>query len=109
MTRERQQKYQRTAQGKYTKLKFRAKEFNRELCLTLRQYINLTKKPCRYCGRALPEVGYGIDRLDNSKGYTKANSVPCCGKCNKAKSNMSEKEFKSLIEAIYNNFIVQKK
>jgi hypothetical protein len=35
----------------------------------------------------------GIDRIDNSKDYTKGNAVPCCKVCNYAKSNMSLSEF----------------
>ena len=35
----------------------------------------------------------GIDRIDNTKHYTKENSVPCCKICNYAKSNMNLLEF----------------
>jgi 5-methylcytosine-specific restriction endonuclease McrA len=35
----------------------------------------------------------GIDRLDNSIGYTYENCVPCCEKCNKAKRDMPKTEF----------------
>jgi hypothetical protein len=35
----------------------------------------------------------GLDRIDNSKGYTKDNVRSCCGQCNIAKSNYSEEEF----------------
>lgn len=34
-----------------------------------------------------------IDRIDNTKHYTKKNTVPCCKICNYAKSNMSLQEF----------------
>jgi hypothetical protein len=44
----------------------------------------------------------GIDRLDNTKGYTIDNCVPCCPDCNEAKSNMTEEAFLKHIEKIYN-------
>ena len=53
---------------------------------------------CFYCGdipsRIQETVGQhlvynGIDRLDNSQGYTETNSVSCCTKCNYIKNKMS--------------------
>lgn len=35
----------------------------------------------------------GIDRKNNNIGYTTENSVPCCTRCNLAKSNMEIKDF----------------
>lgn len=58
---------------------------------------------CDYCGappsslkrvRGRSEFKYnGIDRVDNSRGYEIGNVVPCCSKCNTAKSTMSRGEF----------------
>lgn len=42
----------------------------------------------------------GIDRFDTTKGYTKDNCVPCCTYCNRAKSDMSFKDFKDHIERL---------
>jgi hypothetical protein len=53
---------------------------------------------CRYCGT---RNGVGVDRLDNLKGYTRENSVPCCDKCNYAKRDMTETEFLNLVERIH--------
>lgn len=36
---------------------------------------------CTYCGSAAT----GFDRLDNKKGHTKRNCVPCCTECNVAR------------------------
>lgn len=37
----------------------------------------------------------GIDRKDNSLGYTLSNVVPCCQTCNRAKFKMTYEQFQS--------------
>lgn len=71
--------------------------------LTHDDFVNLATKPCHYCGtsssnrfvtKAGDEFLYnGVDRKDNSQGYTKENCVPCCRTCNWMKGKMSEAEF----------------
>lgn len=46
----------------------------------------------------------GIDRVDNSLGYTIDNCVTCCDTCNKMKTNYDLDFFYKHIEKIYNNF-----
>lgn len=46
--------------------------------------LNLCKKPCFYCGDTQK---IGLDRIDNTKGHTKDNVVPCCYDCNCARMN----------------------
>ena len=67
---------------------------------------------CHYCGseplntkkNSRVEVKYnGIDRVDNTKGYTIKNSVPCCKKCNSAKGKLSIDEFNNWIINLYNS------
>ena len=80
-----------------------------------RDFMNL---PCYYCGKAPTLVspamqkqlnGYflanGLDRINNDKGYTKNNVVPCCKLCNRAKFNLTIDEFKIHVEKIYKHFI----
>jgi len=43
----------------------------------------------------------GIDRIDNSIGYTKENAVTCCKHCNIAKSTMTVDDFLSWIGKVY--------
>lgn len=43
----------------------------------------LFNKSCVYCGYSAT----GIDRLDNLKGHTMCNSVPCCKECNIARGD----------------------
>lgn len=58
--------------------------------LTL-EYIThfLWKKPCHYCG----DEALGIDRVDNTVGYTPGNSVPCCKTCNLMKYQYTAEDF----------------
>ena len=73
--------------------------------LTRKDVEMLVKMNCFYCDSKPNNIkktknsigdGFiysGIDRIDNSKNYTKQNSVPCCKICNYAKSDMNLKEF----------------
>lgn len=59
---------------------------------------NIMTKPCIYCGDTNK---VGCDRLDNSKGHTKDNVVPCCYDCNCARNdNFSHDEMLELGKAI---------
>jgi hypothetical protein len=64
--------------------------------LTDELFESLIQSPCFYCG-ALPsesDGGHnGIDRVDNGRGYETDNVVPCCGKCNMMKRNLSREVF----------------
>lgn len=76
--------YQKTIKGRYNFSKQKAKKQNKEFTLTLEQYEQLLSKPCYYDGVSLlGEYGVGLDRIDNNKGYTLENVLPCCGNCNK--------------------------
>ena len=68
--------------------------------LTLGDVVDLCSQPCHYCGK---ERCLGIDRVDNSKPYTRDNCVPCCGCCNKMKMDLELSFFLDQIERIYNN------
>jgi len=59
---------------------------NREFNLTKEWLINnIIDKPCFYC-----EDTYrtGCERLDNTKGHTIENCVPCCSVCNTVRSDI---------------------
>lgn len=45
---------------------------------------NILKSQCIYCGS---KEKLGCDRIDNSKGHTYDNVVPCCYICNCARNN----------------------
>jgi hypothetical protein len=89
----------------------------RGLPFTLSQdlFLALTSSDCVYCGIA-PHRRYGrssrsngrylyngIDRVDNTQGYTEANSVPCCADCNRAKRVATVTDFLAWVERIHNH------
>jgi len=80
--------------------------------LTEEEFVSLTKQSCYYCSIKPVQVYHpgqcngdfiynGIDRIDNNKGYTLDNVVPCCGICNGMKSVMTKDSFLQQIEQIY--------
>lgn len=85
-----------------------------EFSLDLDTFIDLGLSNCFYCGKE-PSNTYvlqytketmkysGLDRRDNTKGYTKENTVACCYQCNRAKSDTTEDEFLMWIERVHNN------
>lgn len=70
------------------------------------QFIDLVTQNCYYCGiepflqRRSSPLFNGIDRIDNTKGYTIDNCVPCCKHCNIAKNTMTFEQFCNWIRAI---------
>ena len=82
-----QKKHSKEPARRYQKLQHKCKHEKRELDLTLTDCIDMWNKGCFYCKKSLSEeTGCALDRLDNSKGYTKDNVVECCGPCNKIKN-----------------------
>ena len=91
-----------------------AKKRGYEYTLTEEQFKEITQQDCYYCG-AKPSnihkspigngdyIYNGIDRVDNNKGYTIENIVPCCGICNQAKHKLTLQEFKDWIKKVYSN------
>lgn len=102
--RRKQAKYKRTIKGKYRSLTDTAKFRKLILTISLEAYISLIENPCYYCGGELPSAGHGLDRIDNTLGYTIENVRPCCSNCNSAKLDLTEIEFKAWIINAYNNF-----
>lgn len=59
---------------------------------TLERFIELFwQKPCFYCGEI--NLTAGVDRKDNTLGYTEDNSVPCCYTCNLMKLKTPMEDF----------------
>jgi hypothetical protein len=95
----RYKKYNQTNKGKYKLLRRRHEKKWKESVILLEEFKYIVLQPCKYCGGF--NQSKGIDRIKNSDGYTKENSVSCCKMCNYMKKNYSLKEFLSQIEKIY--------
>lgn len=77
--------------------------------MTKEDFINKVTSDCEYCGAAPPyKTTYrkdgsemynggvnanGLDRVDNSIGYTNSNTVSCCTACNLSKHTRSKESF----------------
>ena len=94
--------------------KYNAKRRKLEFNLTKEDFKEIIKKDCVYCGEKPKQIirknnyyngsyiGNGIDRIDNDKGYSVDNCVPCCGRCNRAKMEESVSDFKKWISQLIN-------
>ena len=82
-----------------------------QFSLTETECEALFGEPCWYCGIEPSNISgrsenngsftyNGIDRVDNSQGYTPANVVTCCKQCNSSKSDLSLNEFLDWIKRV---------
>lgn len=71
--------------GRFGSCKSAQKRRGKEWAIPRELFAKLILMPCTYCGGPLPTSAAGLDRLDNSKGYTPENVTPCCAICNYAR------------------------
>ena len=88
--------YEATPKGKLATYKKGAKQRGKSWWLSKKKFYAMIGSACYWCGR----VGGGVDRLDNRRGYSARNCVPCCGTCNRAKGVLSVKQFIEWVEAL---------
>jgi hypothetical protein len=105
---------------RFYQYKRNADKKGRKFELTLAQFTDIVTAPCQYCGELdrkgqsresrfplcnkdfyTKEDVNGVDRVDSSLGYVAGNVVPCCGCCNRMKSDLPEKSWLTKIEKIY--------
>ncbi len=87
-----------TVKGRYDHYKSSAKEKGLEFSISIEDFEDWLLTSCTYCGF---EGVVGLDRIDNDKGYTQHNVVPCCSLCNKTRSNnFTREEFRIIGLAI---------
>jgi len=77
-----------------------AKKRSIDFSLSFEQFSEITKQPCTYCGDK--KETNGIDRMDNDRGYSIENCVPCCSQCNTIKMDYSKEEFIARVTKIVN-------
>lgn len=97
--------------------RLRGYDFN----LNPEQFSKLLTSDCEYCGSKPKTLRYargssgigiyhgGIDRVNNSIGYTEENCVSCCSTCNFAKNDLSYDEFMSWIMQITKHQVNKKR
>lgn len=94
----------------------RATEAGRKFALTRNQFRLLTRMPCHYCGAPptqryrrtgglAPYIYNGLDRIDNTRGYTGPNTVACCGRCNEWKKALPVETFLQHVAQIASNLL----
>ena len=86
-----------------------------EFRLTKEEFRALTSAKCFYCG--IPPISKkhgkikthgayiynGIDRVNNTAGYTADNCVTCCTDCNQSKHTRTQQEFYDWIKRLHAN------
>jgi len=80
--------YSKTPKGKYSRYKVGAKTRGYSFNLTFKEFKSYWQKDCSYCGDPIETIG--LDRVDNTKGYSIDNIVSCCKVCNVMKMNHTE-------------------
>jgi 5-methylcytosine-specific restriction endonuclease McrA len=83
----------RKVSGRYSDARWAAKRRGFVFDIPKEAYAQLINKACHYCGLPLNPTGTGLDRVDSLKGYVLENVVPCCGRCNQMKNNLSTDDF----------------
>jgi len=91
-------KYNSTLPPMYKRYLSSANKSGRRFELSVEEFNLITSHDCVYCGSS---AGVGIDRRDNSDGYTLDNSFPCCTKCNMMKHKHSHEDFLIHIKRVY--------
>jgi len=95
-------------------LRGRARKLGLDFSLTDYQVRQLIHSCCFYCGvqpyqvkkiRGNGNLIYnGLDRINNHLGYTPDNVVPCCGRCNRMKRALSQKDFRKHVRQIHDHW-----
>lgn len=97
--------------GLFTRYVARARKDKREFTLTQDEFTKIITSNCFYCGveplmkhtfKGCSEhiLHNGIDRYNNSKGYTLENARPCCFECNRAKGTLTPEQFYNYIDRL---------
>lgn len=88
----------------YEHYRYRAYQKNIGWNLTEENVIAIKKRPCYICKRqAKGQFSNGIDRIDNTKGYSLSNCASCCGECNYMKKDFNIDVLLDQMLKIYNH------
>ena len=103
----------------FNSYKNRAKYKNWKFDLSEQEFYKLMDSRCFYCNTKPINELYnwsrkthlkynGVDRLDSHNGYTKNNTVTCCGPCNRAKNDSTLEEFFIMCTKVVQNLMAKK-
>lgn len=75
--------------NRYSLAKRQALKRKKNWEISFEDFKKISSLPCHYCGIEYESAtGAGLDRLDNSEGYTVSNVVPCCLICNTVRNQI---------------------
>jgi hypothetical protein len=93
---------------------YQAARRNFQFSLSREEFAKITSGSCAYCGQkpSMTRTGSssseqskyvynGVDRMDNTKGYTVENTASACKRCQFSKRDMSVEDFKAWINAVH--------
>lgn len=84
--RECQTKYRWSPKSKFRVYKNEAARRGIPFDLELSDFTAFWQVPCSYCGDPIDTIG--LDRVDNTHGYTVGNITSCCSTCNYSKRDL---------------------
>jgi hypothetical protein len=85
----------------YASYRSRAEKKDLEFSITHDDYKSIIQQDCYLCGKKSTETNTnGVDRVDNTIGYTIENCKACCKECNHMKNNYALDTLKEKIERI---------
>ena len=95
--------------ARYTNSKYIAKKRGLAFNLPYKVYLALITSKCFYCGSTPRGKGIGLDRINNSYGYSIKNVLPCCFPCNQGRNiHFTVKEWKIMINALLKHRKIRK-
>lgn len=91
----------RLPQERFATAKRNAKLRGLDWTIPFEDFAKLITQPCHYWpDHKMPEMGCGLDRIENTRGYHLDNVLPCCAACNQTRSNKySVPVFKAMVVA----------
>jgi len=93
--------YYLTPSGRYHSYMSAARKRGKHFDLTYEQFFAFWQKHCSYCGDTINTIG--LDRVDNSQGYTISNVASCCTTCNSMKRDLATNDFINHVKRIVGN------
>lgn len=86
-------KYYQTPKGRFKDYESQSSRRGFVFLIDFNFFNSMIQNNCIYCGVSNVEKTIGIDRVDNNKGYSFDNCVPCCSNCNYSKRGRTDIDF----------------